>query len=126
MRALLFAGLAGAGLSGCARAAVPVEAGLRIEARGDSAGYLLTLFAAPGARVNARLKPALELSEGRILRFDQPALTSDSGYFAAPPVALLAGHPRRLTGLLRVGICPAGEQLCRAVSLSVDQALPGY
>src|SRR5690242_4470089 len=41
----------------------------------------LRLVAAPGARINARLKPALELDGGRVLRFDSPYLTPDSAYF---------------------------------------------
>ena len=126
MRVLLFAGLIGAGLGGCSRHEAPPEAGLRIEARADTGGYLLTLLAGPGARVNARLKPALELGGGNVIRFDQPSLTADSGYFAAPPVARLPGRVRRLSGLLRVGICPAGQLLCRALSIPVDQELPRY
>src|SRR5216684_67109 len=51
------------------------------------AGPQLRLVAAPGVRINARLKPALELDDGSVLRFDSPRMTPDSAYFAAPPVA---------------------------------------
>ena len=46
------------------------------------AGPPLRLVAAPGVRINARLKPAIELDDGTVLRFDSPSLTPDSAYFA--------------------------------------------
>lgn len=119
----LFIGLL---LMACSHPGLAPEASLRIEARADSGGYQLTLLATPGAKVNARLKPALELEGGGVIRFDQAALTADSGYFAAPPIARLPGPARRLRGRLRVGICPVGEQLCRALVVLVDQPLPDY
>jgi hypothetical protein len=78
------------------------------------AGPPLRLVAAPGVRINARLKPALELGDGTVLRFDSPRLTSDSAYFATPPtVAPPPGAMRR--GTLRLSVCPAGEKICRSV-----------
>ncbi|MEE8606816.1 MAG: hypothetical protein V3S55_04380, partial [Nitrospiraceae bacterium] len=47
----------------------------------------LKLVAAPGVRINARLKPALELADGRVIRFDSPSLSPDSSYFETPPTA---------------------------------------
>ena len=49
------------------------------------AGPPLRLVAAPGVRINARLKPALELEDGTVMRFDSPRLTADSAYFAVAP-----------------------------------------
>jgi len=81
------------------------------------AGPPLRLMAAPGVRINARLKPALELEGGMVLRFDSPYLTADSAYFAAPPTAALPSGPRR--GTLRVSVCPSGERLCRSLEMTV-------
>ncbi|HYL55172.1 MAG TPA: redoxin domain-containing protein [Gemmatimonadales bacterium] len=79
----------------------------------------LRLVAAPGVRINARLKPALELDDGSVLRFDSPSLTPDSAYFAAPPTAapVPPGGPHR--GILRASVCPSREKFCRAVELAV-------
>ncbi len=82
------------------------------------AGPPLRLVAAPGVRINARLKPALELDDGTVLRFDSPRVTSDSAYFAAAPtVAAPLSSSRR--GTLRLSVCPAGERLCRLVVMAV-------
>src|SRR5256885_473826 len=72
------------------------------------------LGAAPGVGITARLKPALERDDGRVVRFDSPLLTPDSAYFAAAPTAALpvsgSGH-----GTLRLSVCPSGEKICRLV-----------
>lgn len=81
-------------------------------------GPPLRLVAIPGVRISARLKPALELPDGTVLRFDSPHLTPDSAYFAAAPTAVTpAARPRQ--GTLRVSVCPAGERICRTVELVV-------
>src|SRR5437016_12195800 len=71
------------------------------------AGPPLRLVAAPGVRINARLKPALELDGGTVLRFDSPHLTPDSAYFAAAPTAAPPGGARR--GTPRASICPSRQ-----------------
>jgi len=81
------------------------------------AGPPLRLVAAPGVRINARLKPALELDDGTVVRFDSPRLTADSAYFAAAPTAATPGAARR--GTLRVSICPSGEGICRSLEIAV-------
>ena len=81
------------------------------------AGPQLRLVAAPGVRINARLKPALELDDGTVLRFDSPSLTPDSAYFVTGPTAAAPEGARR--GTLRVSVCPSGEKLCRSVELAV-------
>jgi hypothetical protein len=79
-------------------------------------GPPLRLEPAPGVRINARLKPALELAGGRVLHFDSPLLTSDSAYFTAPPTA--AAPPGERAGTLRVSVCPAGERICRSLTIA--------
>jgi len=82
------------------------------------AGPSLRLVAAPGVRINARLKPALELDDGTVLRFDSPRVTSDSAYFAAAPTVATTPSGGR-HGTLRLSVCPAGERLCRLVVMAV-------
>lgn len=79
----------------------------------------LTLLAAPGLKVNARLEPALELSDGRVLRFRSSSLTPDSAYFAEPPSALLSGRHSLVHGKLRASVCDAAETVCRSVLLEL-------
>ena len=81
------------------------------------AGPPLRLLAAPGVRINARLKPALELDDGTVLRFDSPLLTPDSAYYAAPPTAASPAGAHR--GTLRASVCQPGEGICRSVRLAV-------
>ncbi len=81
------------------------------------AGPPLRLVAAPGVQINARLKPALELDDGTVLRFDSPRVTPDSAYFAAAPTAAPPEGARR--GTLRVSVCPSGEGICRSLAIAV-------
>jgi hypothetical protein len=86
-----------------------------LEAVPLGANTRLTLLAAPGLKLNARLKPALELTDGRVLRFDSPRLTADSAYFAEPPSAIAIGRRAHWRGKLRASVCDAGETICRTV-----------
>ena len=91
---------------------------LRTVPVGDS--LRLVLEAAPGWRINARVKPVLESADGTLLRFDAPGLTPDSAYFAEPPVAVVAARGRHpIRGTLRASVCAAGEAVCRMVTLAV-------
>jgi hypothetical protein len=122
MRAVSFLAAVGmaAGLLAvaCARAERhPAE--LRVETSPVGADTKLTLVAGPGLKINARLKPALELPDGTVLRFDSTQLTSDSAYFTEPPSALLAGRLRRLKGTLRASVCGIDEQVCRSITLEI-------
>ncbi len=74
----------------------------------------LTLLPAPGARINARLAPALERADGTVLHFHGSGVTADSSYFTAPPTLEVAGDP---AGVIRASVCPAGEAVCRRVEL---------
>lgn len=91
-------------------------AGLHLETAPAGADTRVTLRAEPGLKINARLKPALELAGGNVVRFDSPHLTPDSAYFTAPPVALVAGHAP-ITGVLRASVCGVHEQVCRMVAI---------
>ncbi len=96
---------------------------LRTAPPGDS--LRLWLAAAPGWKINARVKPVLEFGDGALLRFDAPRLTPDSAYFAEPPHAMVpARGGRRIRGTLRASVCAAGEPVCRVVAMEVSP--PSY
>lgn len=92
---------------------------LRIEADPSGAGTRLTLIPSTGIRINAQLKPALELRNGEVVRFDSPHLTADSAYFAQPPTAQAPGRLRRVTGTLRASVCDDDAPVCRSVTLEL-------
>ena len=95
----------------------PPPAELRVESAPIGADTRMTLIAGPHLKISARLKPALELVDGTVLRFDSPRLTADSAYFTEPPWVLLAGSHRSVGGTLRVSVCRIDEQVCRSVTL---------
>ncbi|MEO7522404.1 MAG: hypothetical protein ABIW79_11370 [Gemmatimonas sp.] len=82
---------------------------------------VLLLDAAPGARINARLQPVLELDDGTRVAFASDSITADSSYFTGAPRAPLT-TVRAHHALLRASACPAAEQVCR--SIKIDVALP--
>src|SRR4051794_17142750 len=88
---------------------------LRLETAPAGANTRLTLLSEPGLKLNARLKPALELPDGRVIRFDSPHLTVDSAYFAEPPSAIATGRQARWRGKLRASVCDADQTVCRSV-----------
>jgi len=104
--------LLAAALVACGR---PAPLSLEIESGGG--GQRLEVRAAPGLRLNARLAPALELADGRVIRFTSPVLTADSAYFAVAPTAWLPGGSGRPHGLLRAGVCVEGTLVCRVVAV---------
>jgi hypothetical protein len=93
---------------------------LRVETAPAGADTRLTLVAAPDLKVSARLKPALELPDGTVLRFDAPALTADSSYFAVPATALLRGRHPHVRGTLRASVCGVTELVCHSLSLRLE------
>jgi len=93
---------------------------LELKAARDRDGVRLTLIAPPGARINARARPALELKDGSVLRFSTPRLTPDSAYFAEPPTARAPVGASLKGATLRASVCPAGERVCRIIELAVD------
>ena len=110
-------------LAACARAEPQATSQrplvLRTIPSGDS--LRLELMAAPGWKINARLKPVLETRAGTLVRFDSPLLTPDSAYFAAAPVAVVAARAASVRGTLRASVCAAGEAVCRVVVVEVSE-----
>ncbi len=97
------------------RAAQP----LRLEVARAGRDARVTLIPAPDLKLNARLKPALELRDGTLLRFDSPHLTPDSAYFAQPPTAKLRDHPGAIHGRLRASVCGVNELVCRTITVEL-------
>jgi hypothetical protein len=110
-------GLALALVGAACRPAVDPATPLRVLSETSGGGTTLTLVAAPGIRINARVKPALELPDGTVLRFDSPHQTTDSAYFTRPPTVTLPAPARRAAGTLRASVCAADELVCRSVTL---------
>ena len=109
-------------LAACAHERGPApDADRPLAVRIERAGGVtrLVLIAAPGWKINARLKPVLELPDGARLGFDAPRLTPDSAYFAEPPGALVAEPRAGIRGTLRASVCAAGESVCRLATLEV-------
>lgn len=94
------------------------DAPIRVVRQQSPAGVRLTLVANPAVQINAQLKPALELKDGSILRFDAAGISADSAYFTVPPELLLpAGVPAR--GKIRASVCDSGESVCRLVMIAL-------
>ncbi len=80
-------------------------------------GTLVRLIVPDSQEINARIPPAIELSDGSVLRFAAAGVTPDSAYYTEAPVAWLSYPADTLHGLLRAGICNRGELVCRAVKV---------
>ena len=102
-------------VAACGRSAVP----FRVTVESLTGRRRFTIVGVPGARINARLKPALELEDGVVLRFNSSHLTPDSAYFADPPTVEASLSQGAHRGLVRASVCPAGEEICRSVALAV-------
>ena len=101
-------------LSACAGAPTQIRP-LHLETSIDGNATRVVLVADSGYRVSARLKPALELAGGGVVRFDAAAVTPDRAYFTAPPSARLPGRHDQVHGTLRASVCEVGEEVCRTV-----------
>ena len=108
-------------LAGCSaeRAETAPAPTLTLETEAVPGGTRLLLIAPPGTRISAGVKPALELSDGRIVHFDTAAVTADSLYFAAPPAALLEAPAAAARGMLRASVCDDGAAVCRLVRVEI-------
>ena len=71
------------------------------------------------ARINARLKPALELDDRGVITFDSPDLTPDSSYFTGAPTAVIGGRTTP-HGLIRASVCPEGQLVCKVVTIGLS------
>jgi hypothetical protein len=109
------AGVLGLLLAACTGAPDPMHVTLTPQG-GDTR---LSLIASPELLINARVKPALELPDGRVLRFDAGSLTPDSAYFAVPPTTVLPGRHSRVRGTLRASVCSKGELVCRSLTVKL-------
>ncbi|HKT61401.1 MAG TPA: hypothetical protein VJQ46_15205 [Gemmatimonadales bacterium] len=118
--ALAAVGLAAASgsLAGCSGTSRD-EAPLRVAAAPAGADTRLTLHAAPNLKINARVVPALELTDRSVVRFGAGRLTADSAYFAEPPSALLTGRHDAVHGTLRASVCEVGAQVCRSLVVEI-------
>jgi hypothetical protein len=92
---------------------------LHLETTPAGADTRLILVPASHIKLNARVKPALELADGTVLRFDSAELTADSAYFSAPPTALLPGRHSAVRGTVRASICENDAPVCRALVLEL-------
>ena len=110
-------------LAGCRGAVTPPADLVRLVAAETGSLVRMTLVPAAGARINARLKPVLELADGTRVQFDSPSLTADSAYYASRPEASMASRGR-IAGTLRVGACPAGLDACLALAIPIDIPAP--
>lgn len=91
---------------------------VRVTREKTAAGTRLALVATRAVQINAQLKPALELEDGTVLRFDAAGLTPDSAYFTtAPELVLPPGAVAR--GKIRVSVCDSGEAVCRLVTVAL-------
>jgi hypothetical protein len=92
---------------------------LRLESSSSEGNTRVILIPDKGLQISARLPPALELTDGRVLRFTSPKLTADSAYFAEPPATWLSGHHRGIHGTLRASVCDVGAAICRSVKVEI-------
>ena len=90
---------------------------LQLATAAEGRNTRLTLHAAPGYEINARVAPALVLETGAVVRFTSAKLSADSTAFADPPTALLTGRHERVHGTLRASVCVTAERVCRSVTL---------
>jgi hypothetical protein len=108
-----------AGSPGDSVSAAPRRPEVQLAFAHEGARTRVVLVAAPNLEINAKVPPALELADGSVLRFTAPALTPDSAYFAAPPVAWIEQPADTLHGTLRVGVCQRGEEVCRRIAIAL-------
>jgi hypothetical protein len=102
----------------CSSAGDRAGSALQVSHSVEGSGTRLALVASPGIRINARVKPALELADGPVLRFDSPRLTADSAYFAEPPSTLVPRAWKEVHGTLRASIC-GDDAACRPFVLKL-------
>lgn len=86
---------------------------------GHAGQRIAHLNAAPGVRINARLRPALEFRDGTVITFQGEESATDRGYFDGSPRAAI-GTTRALTATLRASVCPAAQRVCLSVVSDVD------
>lgn len=102
-------------LAACRTAAPPP---VHLEAGRRDGRAALIVVPTDGAQLNAKLPPALEWRDGRVVRITSGAVTPGGDYYAGS--AWTERPPDlRPDATLRVSFCRAGEGLCRTVTLPV-------
>jgi hypothetical protein len=99
--------------------APPPRSLVSLTVTGSGAQRLAELHPAPGVRINARVRPTLELQDGSLIHFTGEERLSDSGYFSGIPAAAI-GTTLERTALLRASVCPVAERICVSVVTDVD------
>lgn len=91
------------------------DATLRLVRPGGHHDVHVAVVASDGARISARLAPALEFDDGRVVRLEHGRVDAAGDYFVEPPFARLAGGRGR-TVQLRASVCGVNERRCRSVA----------
>lgn len=95
------------------------DSGPPLVVRREGHGMRLTVDARDGDQIKALQPPYLEMSDGRRLAFEGPAVTDDSAYFVGPVSAHVGDSVLPLRGTLHTSYCRAGEHLCRSAKRTV-------
>lgn len=103
---------------GC-RANQPVP-DLTVSSHQEAGRTTFTLRPAPGVRINARVEPAIEFTDGSVLRLASSSLSADSAYFTAPPTGSVPTASRH-SGIVRASICREDEAVCRPVQVPLGE-----
>ena len=97
----------------------PSSEAVRLQSEMREGKTIIAAIPAAGVRISARVPPAVELENGKIIRLAAGRALPDSSYFVEAPWG-----PRpagtRLRGVLRVSFCRASEVVCRTAAIPVD------
>ena len=106
----------------CLRPDVPADGGvppLTVERLAEGGGTRLHVVAPEGVKLSAAVQPVLTLDDGRTVRFDTSAVSTDSLYYTAPPTGWIAAPPDQVRGTLKAGICDDQTSTCRRVTVEI-------
>jgi hypothetical protein len=108
-------------VAGCDDANVRVlDDALQLSSRRSDDVLALTLTPRNGARLNALSAPALELTDGRVIRWTGARSDSAPDYFADGASASIDAAPRPLRGVLRAVTCPPKARVCQSHEVNVE------
>jgi hypothetical protein len=93
---------------------------LQLSSRRTGSAVVLELTPRHGARLNALAGPALELADGRVVRWTGARSDSTSDYFNYGASASIADAPRPLRGVLRAVVCPPAARVCEPHAIAVE------
>ncbi|MGE5926731.1 MAG: hypothetical protein ACM357_05210 [Gemmatimonadota bacterium] len=92
---------------------------LTVERIAEGTGTRLQVVAPEGVKLSAAVQPVLELDDGRTVRFESEAVSTDSLYFTAPPTGWIEARPDEVRGVLNAGICDEETSTCRRVTVEI-------